>query len=275
MTSLVLSGAQDDRRVATRCGILAALARAPVLSRFLQRTGSTCAALPFSILPENLLVYLFHFAGVPATLNASLACRAAYAQLWQSPTFWRASLQLFGASEASLLMEGRFSCPGCSSIARAKAYRDLARHLLFGVDVLIGTPVHLEPVTSTISQLHRRQSRRASDFKLEDARRAVFAMLPEDGEVLIQRATETIVDMLLNRACGESELLKAEELLEAVASRCDLFTTGQMLDMLGAHQKADEALSLKIIPKIHPCISLRPDGARPSRRARREAALAA
>jgi hypothetical protein len=48
-----------------------------------------------------------------------------------------------------------------------------------------------------------------------------------------------------------------------------------MLDMLGAHQKADEALSLKIIPKIHPCISLRPDGARPSRRARREVALAA
>jgi hypothetical protein len=225
-------------------------------------------------LPDNLVVYLFHFCGVPTTFNAALACRQAHAQLWQSPTFWLAFLQLFGASEASLRIEA--SLNSGSHRSAVQAFRRLARHLLFGIDILVGKPVQLEPVNSSLPLVERRHSRHANDLKLEDARRAILAMLPEDEEALIQRATDSVVGLLRNRGRGECELLKAEQLLEAVAGRCELFSTGQMLDMLGAHQKADEAMTSENIPKAHPNVPLRPDGAvRSSRRARRAAAVAA
>lgn len=279
MASLVLSGAQDACSISTRHSISTLLRnfayRTPILCRFLRQPEDDGAALPVLGLPENLLVYIFYSAGVSTTLNASLSCRSAHDQVWQNSTFWLAFLQLLGASHASLRIEAGHSHRCDRSSGTAKAYRDIVRHLLFGIDVLVGCPVRLEPGVCSMPFVNRRRDGN-TDFKLEDARRAILAMMPEDGEALIQRATDSIVELLRKRSCGESELSKAEDLLEAVASRCELFSTGQMLDMLGAHQKADEALTLESIPKIPPNVSTRTeDAARPSRRARRVAAVAA
>jgi hypothetical protein len=57
-------------------------------------------------------------------------------------------------------------------------------------------------------------------------------MQPEDGDARIKRASESVSELLRNRCHGEAELAKAEQLLEVVSSRSDIFTTSQMLHML-------------------------------------------
>jgi hypothetical protein len=104
-------------------------------------------------------------------------------------------------------------------------------------------------------------------LNLKDARRAVLAMKEEDGATLIERAVASIAVLLRSRPVGEGELAAAEDLLEAVAARSDILTTSQMLDMLGAHQQADEENHLvSMMPKTASAPVMRASQNRPRRR---------
>lgn len=248
MDSLALSRVEHQRLASAqlpRSGVagllLRELARTPILGRLLSREPTVLAALPFFALPEALLALVFSLGGLPSTLSVSLTCRTAYAQLWQSPFFWRSLLQAFGASDAELCAAAPEG-PACwlkgdGRQSSAKALRDFARHWLLGIDLLAGMlPLASSKSTSKLALCRQGVS---SGFDLEDARRAVMAVQVEDGVVLIQRAAKSLANILRN-ATGEAELVKAETLMEAVAARSDIFTTAQMLDILGAHQEAAE-----------------------------------
>lgn len=205
--------------------------------------------LPVLKLPETLLACIFSLGGLTTTLNASLSCRSTHAQLWQSAFFWRSLLQALGASDESLRALGTERRP-----ASAEALRDLARHCLLGIDLFAGIPAR---------DLILLRPGHVQTLDLEAARRAVLAMRPQDGTILIQRAAESVSGLLRSRTAGEAEVGKAEALLEAFATRSDLFSIAQMLNVLGAHQKANEDCnSFAMAPKDH----IRE---RPSRRNRR------
>jgi len=170
--------------------------------------------------------------------NASLSCRSAYEQLWQSSLIWRAVLQALGAPDAALRAVG-FEEHGVNGRPpSAKALQSFARHWLLGIDLLVTIPtqVHVKPSWDSARALCSGRQHGQS-FDLEDARKAVRAMQPEDGEALMQRASESLANLLRSRAPGAVELSKAESLLEAVADRSDIFTIAQMLTMLGANQE--------------------------------------
>jgi len=168
--------------------------------------------------------------------HAALTCHRANEQLWHSQLLWRAVLHALGAPEAALRDAGFEERGANRQPPPAKALRDFARRWLLGIDMLVAIPKEIS-VSRTMS--------------LALANRAVLAMQPEDGDTLIQRAAESLANLLRSRAPGESELVNAESLLEAVSTRTDLFTIAQMLDMLGAHQ--EQALSLPVVqcPRPH------------------------
>jgi len=202
---------------------------------------------PVLTMPDPLLAGILSFCRPCSTLWASRTCRSAHAQLWQNPVFWRNLLHCFGVADTSLQALQRDELSAWLNAGRkdklrmAKAFQDFARYWLSGVDVLVGRPVQLKSngVVSAIIDRRRRNGEVVS-LDLEDARRGVIAMQPEDDEALIQCVADSVTNLLSNRASGESERLKSEELLEAVAIRSDVFSTAQMLDMLGADQKATE-----------------------------------
>jgi len=178
--------------------------------------------------------------------NASLSCHPAHDQLWNSSLLWRAVLHSLGAPDAALRAAGFEEHMASGRPPSAKALRDFARRWLLGIDLLVAIPkeVYLKPACGTTAVLcsGRQHHDRTPNFNLEDARRAVLALHPEDGAALIQRAAESLAILLRGRAPGETELVKAESLLEAVADRTDIFEIAQMLHILGAHQ--EQALSL-------------------------------
>jgi len=133
---------------------------------------------------------------------------------------WRAVLHALGAPDVALrgISRHRGQAPS------VKALRDFARHWLLGINQLVAI----------------RPAARCMAITNEDAIRAVKAIQPEDGDALIRRAAQSLAHLLRWRAPGESELLKAEALLEAVSTRSDIFSIAQMLDMLGAHQDGQE-----------------------------------
>jgi len=235
-------------------GIVRELARTPLIGRLCPSRELVArhptALLPVLKLPETLLAVVFSLGGLSATLNASLTCRPAYVQLWQSPLFWRTLLQNLGVSDFELRDAGLEGGRDEGRLAAAKALRDFARHWLLGIDILGGMAA-----TSAL-RVARQSPYQIRSVNLEDARRAVLAMRQEDGNALIQRAVESMANLLRSRSCGEIELSKAEALLEAVATRSDIFSTAQMLDMLGAHQQADEDHDLLVTMPKHPTTTL-------------------
>jgi len=216
-------------------------ARTPMMGRLCPSRDHHAAlvvSLPVLKLPETLLACVFSLGGLTTTLNASLSCRSAHAQLWQSPFFWRSLLQALGASDENLRALDRGRCP-----ASAEALRDFARHCLLGIDLFAGNPA---------GDLILLRPGHVRTLDLEAARRAVLAMRPKDGTILIQRATDSVSGLLRSRAAGKAEVGKAEALLEAVSTRSDLFSTAQMLNVLGAHQKANEDCNcFAMMPKDH------------------------
>lgn len=247
------------------------LVRTPIIGRLCpSREPTAHLTLPVLKLPETLLAVVFSFSGLHATLNASLSCRPAFAQMWQSPLFWRTLLQALGVSDVALRAAGLEGRREEGRLGMAKALRDFARHWLLGISLLTGMPVHMKscPDISAL-RLNRQSLQQNHSATLEDARRAVLAMRPEDGTALLQRAAESIAMLLSSRKSGESELLKAEGLLEAIANRSDIFTTGQMLDMLGAHQKADEDHDVLVTMPKRPTADLGTQQRHSSRRFRR------
>jgi len=199
------------------------------------------AALPVLALPETLLANVLSLAGLLAMLNASLTCRESQRQLWQGPCLWRALLQAYGISPAALraagLADDREQRP-----PPARAFRDFARQWLSGIHLLSGIPANLK-----CSLVCNHGACRASGPTFEIAHKAILALRIEDGASLIQRTADAVANLLLSRSNGDAEVL-----LEAVASRADIFTTAQMLHILGAHQKAmlDDDVLTKI-PKYH------------------------
>lgn len=190
-----------------------------------QQSAASVVTLPVLSLPETLLANVFSLAGLPATLNVSLSCRSVHRQLWHSPFFLQALFQASGISDEALRAAGIGDHPP------AKALQDFARHWLTGINLLTGSTM----------QLGRHGAHGpAHALNLEVARRAVLAMRAEDGVTLVQRAAETIADLVLHRAKGKGEVSKAQALLDAVAARSDIFTISQMLAILGAQQKADQ-----------------------------------
>jgi hypothetical protein len=270
--------------------MLRELARTPLLGRLKTLLESECSksGLPILALPDSLLACIFSFSGLPTTLSASLSCRSANAQLWQNPAFWQSLLCCLGVADTSLRalqtrelsswFEPRDVRCNDNALPKAKAFWDFARHWLLGIDVLVGMPVTLKGDGATSSFTHRWRCREhAGALDLEDARRAVLALQPEDGKRLIQRAADSVTALLRDRVPGEKEMLKAEELLEAVATRVELFSTSQMLDMLGAHQRAEEEHTLRSsVPKADPgALSYAASTERTSRRTRRALAAGA
>lgn len=233
------------------------LARTPIIGRLLQllREPAAPAAPLVLALPEALLASVFSSGGLPSTLAVSLSCRTAHTQLWQSPFFWRGLLLALGAPDAEL----RAAAPeGAPWLAAAKALRGLARRRLLGVDLLVGRGAQC-------------------CLSLEDARKAVMAVQVEDGAALIQCAAASLASMLRD-ASEEEEPSRAEALLEAVAARPEIFTTAQMLDILGAHQEAaPEPPDLGAAPKPPRRQALAAPGSpqRPSRKERRQARASA
>lgn len=200
--------------------------------------GRPPALPPMFKLPESLLAGIFSFGGLPLMLNASLSSRTTYGHFWDSPLFWRTLLQAFGFSEVALRSAGLEAQPG-GRAPSAAALQSFARRWLLEIDLLVG---------------FRATTMQGSDMSLKAARRAVLALRPEDGFFLIQRAVDSIANLVRNRASGKMEVVQAEQLLEAVASRSDIFSTGQMLDVLGAHQKADDNHEILATPPKRPAV---------------------
>lgn len=231
---MIICGAQHPCTAQRRPGLLGALVD-------LARKGGLCptrqppapaASLPLLVLPVPLLASIFSFGGLSSKLNASLSCNAAYEQLWNSPLLWRAVLQALSAPEAALRDVGNSS----SQSSSAKAMRIFARQWLLGINLLVAIPKEVRLKTAGLGALCSGKDE-PHGLDLEDAKKAVLALQPEDGAPLIQRAAESLANLLRWRAPGQAELVKSESLLEAVATRTDIFTIAQMLDMLGAHQE--------------------------------------
>jgi len=228
-------------RLGTLLCDLARISRLRCPSR--QPAAAATTSLPLLILPVPLLACIFGHGGLPAMFNVSLSCHPVHEQLWQSPLLWRAVLHAIGAP-VSMLRDAGFHEHGTNRWqSSAKALHAFARHWLFGIDRLVAMPSQVQVKIASDSK-HRRCSVRPHmpNLDLEVARKAVRAMQSEDGGDLLQRASESIANLLRWRAPGKAELMKAEFLLEAVSARSDIFTIAQMLDMLGAHQ--EQALSV-------------------------------
>jgi len=85
--------------------------------------------------------------------------------------------------------------------------------------------------------------RRSSSLEvLRRAREAVMVLENEDGDNILARASSAIMAVLRWRGGGAEEAAEAEQILDAVANRTNLFSTSQMLDILGAHQAAEADL---------------------------------
>jgi hypothetical protein len=184
-------------------------------------------------LPEALLALIFSLAGLPFTSNASMCCRKLHAHVWESPSFWRNFLSGIGVPDMAPVCSGS-ERQAVNHLSEAKAWQNIARIRLFGIDLLV---------------MPAQMSGECGATAFEDARRAVLAIRAEDGHDLINRAAVSITELLRARKPGHCELAKAEALLEAVASLSEIFNTAQMLDMLGAHQQADEKNALLFVPK--------------------------
>jgi len=199
------------------------------------------AALPVLALPETLLANVLSLAGLLAMLNASLSCRASHRQVWDSPFLWRALLQAYGISPAALIAAG-LADDRQQRPPPARAFRDFARHWLSGIHLLSGIPTNLR-----CSLVCSHGVCKASGPSFEFALKAILAMRIEDGASLIQNTVDAVANLLLSRCKGDAEVL-----LDAVASRADIFTTAQMLHILGARQKAmlDDDVLTKI-PKYN------------------------
>jgi len=80
---------------------------------------------------------------------------------------------------------------------------------------------------------------------LQDARKAVLALQPEDRAHCLDGVTASVASLLRNQSRTTATSKKksvnaaAEALLEAVSSRADLFSTAQLLQILGAYQAAE------------------------------------
>lgn len=199
--------------------------------------------LPILTLPMPLLACVIGHAGLSAMCFSALASTRAYQQLWENPLLWRAVLHALGAPDASLRAAGLDDA--CQQLREpcAKAFRAHARHWLFSIDLLINASPQVKSAHSPSATIldARRAKEAPQRLDLAEAARAVLALQLDDGELLIQRATESLVQLLQWRSAGTEELAKAEALLEAVAERSDLFNVSQMLSILGAHQ--EKALS--------------------------------
>mmetsp|Transcript_3209 Transcript_3209/g.6283 ORF Transcript_3209/g.6283 Transcript_3209/m.6283 type:complete len:295 (-) Transcript_3209:42-926(-) len=190
--------------------------------------------LPLLGLPETMHASIISWSGAHTALRLSLTCRLVHTHLWENPVFWRSLLQLIGLRGMEQRCGGSFF--EAAPLANAQALRAMARRRLLGIDLLISVPV--EPSSNRI--VARTASEDGRCISLKEARRAVLALLPEDGPMLIQRATDSISALLRSRAPGASECRDSEALLEVVSTQYALFSTGQMLDMLGAHQQASD-----------------------------------
>lgn len=189
--------------------------------------------MPLLGLPETMHASIISWSGPHSALCLSLTCRLVHTHLWENPVFWRSLLQLIGLCSNELRCGGNFlqTVP----LTSPQALRAIARRRLLGIELLVTMPV--EPGSDRIA---RKMPDDGRCITLKEARRAVLALHPEDGPVIMQRATDSISALLRWRAPGALQRRDSEALLEAVSTQCGLFSTGQMLDMLGAHQQASD-----------------------------------
>jgi len=187
---------------------------------------------------EALLPPLFHMpvelqsciaatAGVTATRRLSLVSRQAFSEVWNSHSTWRA---ISCSSDAAPDTIRRSMASDCS----LHQLQSTVRRRLCGIDTL--TTVETTGPT-TMSEL-------------VCARRAIRALCAKDGVALIERVAVSVA-ALLRRRCRDcsSEVLDcdmenaANELLEQ-AALSELFTTSDMLSMVGAQQEAELRIML-------------------------------
>lgn len=179
------------------------------------------------VLPEALQASIMSLAGLSPAARLSCSCRTLCKQLWDSPVVWRSLLTLLLGNEA-----WHAHCSGGHAPVPlepdATELRSAFRRRHFGIDELSCT---------TSVALRARHQKSTGFLGLEAARRAVLVLKPEDGALVIERATESVANVLRHRAQGSLERRRAAALLEAVASKAgDVFSTEQMLGMLGAEQ---------------------------------------
>lgn len=207
------------------CSILRALAAA----RGPSDTAVPPALLrPLLTLPESLLSVVSDYAELSSMLQISRTCRSGYSHLWDNTLFWHALLQARGFPASTVPDPG------------GPAFRAVARRAFSGIDRLVQL--------ATDGQ---------TPMTLKEALRAVSAIQLQDGTALIQKATVALASLLKKpisaRGGPQASREEAEAVLEVVACKSDLFTTEQMLTLLGAHQKAEEEDSFLALPSGGAC----------------------
>eukprot|EP00443_Scrippsiella_acuminata_P053058 CAMPEP_0115508132 /NCGR_PEP_ID=MMETSP0271-20121206/72137_1 /TAXON_ID=71861 /ORGANISM="Scrippsiella trochoidea, Strain CCMP3099" /LENGTH=298 /DNA_ID=CAMNT_0002937851 /DNA_START=44 /DNA_END=936 /DNA_ORIENTATION=- len=225
-------------------------------------------------LPDCMWPVALAFAGLPSAYRLGLCSKGMHRQ-WGSADFWWQLMQNMGLNPMDIMSNrGVFSFAVAASQWKldnaAALFRDRLRRRVLIDEGLLGITMSAPPTSppkdsplrghkaQRAGLLNQRgtqvwpclvrseklglQGQKSGIEALRLARRAIFALQREDGDKLLSRASTAIMAVLRWRGGSEEEACEAEAILDAVATRTNLFSTSQMLDILGAHQAAEADL---------------------------------